>query len=70
MKHLYLCDLNKENRQVKHEEIFGGNLMKMKKVYQNLKTKYKNKGKIRVTNPRDPLCDPLYLCSEYSNGNI
>ena len=70
MKHLYLCDLNKENKNVKYEEIFGENLRNMKKVYKNFKTNYENKEKLRVTNPRDPLCDPLYLCSEYSNGNI
>ena len=69
MKHLYTCDLNQENYNIKYEEIFGENLEKMKKVYKNFKTNYENKGKLKVTNPQDPLCDPLSSLFEYSNGN-
>ena len=38
----------------------------MKKVYQKYKTNYENKEKL---SPGDPLCDPLSLFCEDSNGN-
>ena len=62
---VHICDLN----NVEFEEIFGENLMKMKKVYNNFKTNYENKGKLTEISPQDPFCDPLSLLFEYSNGN-
>ena len=41
----------------------------MKKVYQLFKTNYEIHGKENISNPRDPICDPLFSLSEYSNGN-
>ena len=68
-KHIYTCDQNKENQEnniLKYEEIFGENLKNMKKVYLRFKTSYENKEK---NSPGDPLCDPLSLFCEDSNGN-
>ena len=69
MKHLYICDLNEKNSNIKYEEIFGENLEKMRIVYQNFRTNYENKREQKVIIPRDPLCDPLSSVFEYSNGN-
>ena len=69
MKHLYICNLNKEDNRIEYEEIFGENLEKIRKVYQNFRTIYENKGNQKVIIPRDPLCDPLSSFYEYSNGN-
>ena len=66
---IYTCDQNKENQEnniLKYEEIFGENLKNMKKVYLRFKTSYENKEK---NSPGDPLCYPLSLFCEDSNGN-
>ena len=39
LKQLYICDLNRENNNVEYEEIFGENLIKMKKSIQQFQNK-------------------------------
>ena len=40
----------------------------MKKVFTQFKVKYENRENRRNL-PRDPICDPLVLTNEISNGN-
>ena len=72
MKHIYdTCNKSKENI-VEYENIFGENVKKIRKVYQNFKSNYdmKENQKKSLESPRDPKCDPLFSLLECSNGNI
>ena len=68
MKHIYICKWDNENNNIEYEEIFGNHMKKMKKVFTQFKVKYENRENRRNL-PRDPICDPLVLTNEISNGN-
>ena len=69
MEHLYSCKWDQKNNETKYENIFGNNVKKMKKVYNQFRQKYENREK-HINHPRDPNSDPLFSLYEYSNGNI
>ena len=62
MKHIYTCNNIQENI-LEYENIFGENVKKIRKVYQNFKSNYdmKENQKKSLGSPRDPKCDPLFL---------
>ena len=61
MKHVYMCNMNQENKDIHYEEIFGDNRKQLKRIYTQFKTNYENREKIKTNenHPRDPFCDPL-----------
>ena len=72
MKHVYMCNMNHENKDIQYEKIFGDNRKQMKRIYKQFKTNYENRENMKTIEnpPRDPFCDPLISLSEFSNGNI
>ena len=45
MEHLYTCKWDQKNNEIKYENIFGDNMKKMKKVYNQFRLKYENREK-------------------------
>ena len=72
MKHIYMCNMKQENKDLDYEKIFGNNRKQMKRVYNQFKMNYENRENMETIEnpPGDPLCDPLISLSEFSNGNI
>ena len=72
MKHIDMCNMKQENKDLDYEKIFGNNRKQMKRVYNQFKMNYENRENMETIEnpPGDPLCDPLISLSEFSNGNI
>ena len=70
MKHVYMCNMNHENKDIQYEKIFGDNRKQMKRIYKQLKANYENRENMKMIEnpPRDPFCDPLISSSEFSKG--
>ena len=45
MGHLYTFKWDQKNNEIKYENIFGDNMKKMKKVYNQFSLKYENREK-------------------------
>ena len=71
MEHLYSCKWDQKNNETKYENIFGDNVKKVKKVYNQFRQKYENREKHinMINHPRDPNSDPLFSLYENDNGN-
>ena len=70
MKHLYICNMNIENKGIQYEKNFGDNRKQISRIYSQFNYENRENMKTNENHPRDPFCDPLISSSEFSNGKI